>query len=339
MNRRYELDLCRICACVMVLVIHACSGVYHDCPLDSAAFVPLNFISTAVRGSVPLFFMLSGTLMLDRERLELRPFLRGHVLRLLVLFCFWSLLYAAGGRVASGSFGSLYDFACSVVAGHYHMWFLSAMIMCYLFMPVLHSALHGVKLDARWLSGVLLFTVLLMANFNLTPDPAPLLNRITLNFSFDYLAYLLYIILGWRLGQMSFGKRTLYTAPAVFLLCAALASACNRWYSNYRGYADGWLFSYFSLPNFIMAGALFCFFSALRGHKFRREKLIRELSDCTLGVYLMHPLVINILERFGIGIAAARPIPGSLGFTALLALSCFALTYIARRLPLVRRLL
>ena len=88
MNRRYELDLCRICACVMVLVIHACSGVYHDCPLDSAAFVPLNFISTAVRGSVPLFFMLSGTLMLDRERLELRPFLRGHVLRLLVLFCF-----------------------------------------------------------------------------------------------------------------------------------------------------------------------------------------------------------------------------------------------------------
>ncbi len=97
----------------------------------------------------------------------------------------------------------------------------------------------------RWLLGVFLFLVLLMQNCNLTPDPAYILNRFTLNFGFDYLPYLLYIIWGWYLGQREYGRRTLWLAPLVFLLTAVLTTAGNIWYSNYRGYADGWLFSLF----------------------------------------------------------------------------------------------
>ena len=53
----------------MVIIIHAGSALYHSCPLYEPAFVPLCFISTAARGSVPVFFMLTGLLMLSRERL------------------------------------------------------------------------------------------------------------------------------------------------------------------------------------------------------------------------------------------------------------------------------
>ena len=43
----------------MVIIIHAGSALYHSCPLYEPAFVPLCFISTAARGSVPVFFMLT----------------------------------------------------------------------------------------------------------------------------------------------------------------------------------------------------------------------------------------------------------------------------------------
>ena len=68
--RRTELDLCRIAACLMVLFIHTSAELYHICLLDSPAFLSLSFISTMMRGSVPVFFMLTGALFLSRERLE-----------------------------------------------------------------------------------------------------------------------------------------------------------------------------------------------------------------------------------------------------------------------------
>lgn len=339
MSRRYELDLCRITACIMVIIIHAGSALYHSCPLYEPAFVPLCFISTAVRGSVPVFFMLTGLLMLSREKLALGHFFRRHILRLAGLFLFWSVLYALGSRFSSGSFGNAYDFFFSVMAGHYHMWFIAAMVTCCLFIPILYAAIRGAKLDTRWLLGVFLFLVLLMQNCNLTPDPAYILNRFTLNFGFDYLPYLLYIIWGWYLGQREYGRRTLWLAPLVFLLTAVLTTVGNVWYSNYRGYADGWLFSYFSLPNFIMASAMFCFFLALKGHAFKHGKLIHRLSDCTLGVYLLHPLMLNILERFGVAVGLQHAVLSLLGVAALCAVLCFAVSYVAKKIPLVRNLL
>ena len=119
--RRTELDLCRILGCLMVLVIHAGAEVYQRCPIDNPDFALLNFISTAVRSGVPIFFMLSGALILSREQMDVKKLLRNHVLYLVGIFLLWSFAYALISRIVSGEFGTLYDFVYSVVAGHYHM--------------------------------------------------------------------------------------------------------------------------------------------------------------------------------------------------------------------------
>ena len=84
--RRTELDLCRIFGCLAVLMIHAGADIYHEVPIQSFSFVLLNFISTAVRGGVPLFFMLSGALFLSRAKLDTRRLLIRHALRMTGLF-------------------------------------------------------------------------------------------------------------------------------------------------------------------------------------------------------------------------------------------------------------
>lgn len=323
----------------MVLVIHAGAEVYQVCRIDSAAFIPLNFVSTLVRGSVPVFFMLSGALFLSRRELDLRAFLKKHVLYLTGIFFLWSLIYAVGMCVSAGVFTDMYSFFLSVVWGHYHMWFLPAMVVCYLFMPPVISALHGEKLDIRYLLFLFALFGLLWANFNLTPTPTYILNRLTLNFTLDYLPYLGYAVWGYWLSTKQLPKKTLWLAPVIFLLTTAAASAGNRWYSGFKGEADGWLFSYFSFPSFIQASCIFCFFSALGGREFKHAGLIRSLSDCTLGVYLIHPMMINILGRLGLSVSAERPTVSLLGFTAVLALVCFTLVFIAKKIPFVKKLL
>lgn len=336
--RRTELDLCRIFGCLAVLVIHAGAEIYHELPLESASFAAVNFISTAVRGGVPLFFMLSGALLLGREELDIKRFFRRHVLYLAGIFCLWSLVYALL-RLAGSAFLNAHAFFMALAGGHYHLWFLPAMLLCYLFLPVVHAALHGKTLDGRYLVGLFLFLGIALANCNLTPDPAYVLHRLTLNFSLDYLPYLGYAVWGWWLDRRDFPRKTLWIAPLVFLLVTLAASAGNRWYSFYKQTADGWLFSYFSLPSFLQATSVFCFCLALKGHAFRHARALEALSDAALGVYLIHPLLLHVLKRFGIAVTPAAPAASLLGVSALLAVFCFALTLAAKRIPVLRKLL
>ena len=336
--RRTELDICRLLGCLAVLVIHASSEVYHVLPLESAEFIAYNFIATAMRGGVPLFFMLSGALLLPRETMEPWHMLKTRTLRLAGLFCFWSALYAAL-RALTGASSGAYGFAWDFFAGHYHLWFLPVMMLVYLYMPVAHAAIHRGGLDGRYLLFLFAFSGLLMKNLVLTAEPAPILDRIAYNFGLDYLPYLGYAVLGWHLAERSWPKKTLWLAPLAFLLVTLLAARANRWYSMTQETADGWLFSYFSLPSFLQAVSLFCFCLALKGRSFRHAKLWQALSDATLGVYLIHPLVLNVFERFGLAVTRRAPMSSLLMVCVLLTLSCFALVLAARRVPLLRRLL
>ena len=336
--RRTELDLCRIFGCLMVLMIHAGSDIYGNLPLEELPFFLVCCLSTAARGGVPLFFMLSGALFLSRETLDARKLLTRHALRLTALYYLWSLLYAAL-RAYTGGIASACDFLYTVVAGHYHLWFLPAMVMCYLFLPPVHAALHKGGLDGKYLVGLFLFLGVFLINCNLTPDPAPILYRFTQNFSLDYLLYLGYAVWGWYLSRQQMPKQTLWLAPLVCVLVTIAAALANRWYSIARGVADGWLFNYLSLPTFLQASAAFCFFLSLKEHPFGSPGLIALFADATLGVYLIHPLLIKLFERFGFAPTPAAPVLSLLGFWALLAAVCFALVPALRRLPLLRRIL
>ena len=336
--RRTELDLCRIFGCLAVLMIHAGADIYHEIPLQSFSFAAVNFISTAVRGGVPLFFMLSGALFLSRPALDIRRLLVHHALRLTGLYYLWSLLYALL-RLVSGGLSLGPEFFYAVVAGHYHLWFLPAMVLCYLFFPPVHAALHGGGLDGRYLLGLFFGLGILMVNLNLTPDPAPVLFRFTQNFSLDYLPYLGYAVWGWWLAGRKMPEKTRWLASLAYLFVTLLAALGNRWYSGYKQTADGWLFSYFSLPSFLQATLVFCFCLALKGHRFRSARTLAALSDAALGVYLLHPLLLNLLGRAGLAVTADAAVGSLLAVTAALAVSCFALVLALRRLPPLRHLL
>ena len=68
--RRTELDLCRIFACLFILLVHTAADVYHELPLESTSFFIVSFLSTMSRSALPLFFMISGALQLEKEKMD-----------------------------------------------------------------------------------------------------------------------------------------------------------------------------------------------------------------------------------------------------------------------------
>ena len=336
--RRTELDLCRITACLGVILSHATADGFHIEPIGTWRFWILCLVSTVVRATIPQFFMISGTLLLERPTMDPWKTLRKRTGHLWGLFLFWSLAYALL-RAATGAFDSFYGFISAVIVGQYHLWFLPAMALVYLFMPVVHAAIHGNRMDPRYVLFLFLFLGIFIANFNLTPDTSLLLYRITLNFSLDYLPHLGYAVWGWWLARRQMPRQTLWLAPLIFIATLIAATQANFWYSSYKGEADGWLFNFFSLPNFLMGTSAWCFFLALRGRSFPHAKTVTAVADCTLGVYLLHPMVLNVLKRLGL---VVRP-EHVLGDTALRYVLLVALTFpvawLLRRIPGIRKLL
>ena len=171
MTRRYELDLCRILACLMVVMIHLSGSGWHIDPA-SGAWRVYNLVHTAVRAGIPLFFMISGALFLEREELDLGRLVRRNLVRLLAVYLCWDLLYELVTQAVSAPYHSVGEFLAGMTYGHYHLWFLPAMLTIYLVLPILHGALHGRAVSIPFLLAVF-GLIFLKGTLLLLPDPPP----------------------------------------------------------------------------------------------------------------------------------------------------------------------
>ena len=73
--RKAGLDLCRILACLAVVTVHTVM-LFWDIDPAAPAWAVWNCLTLVVRLGVPLFFVISGALLLGREKLDLRRHLR-----------------------------------------------------------------------------------------------------------------------------------------------------------------------------------------------------------------------------------------------------------------------
>lgn len=336
MDRRYELDRNRIFACLMVVVLHTAASGWHIDPALPAWRI-FNLVNMAVRAGVPLFFMISGALFLPRKELPLRRFLLRNGLRLLVLYGVWSALYELNRLRLGAPWPGLSSFLSGVARGHYHLRFLLMLAVAYLLLPAAHSCIHGKRLGAGYLLG-LFGLAAVKANLLLVPRLPEPLRALLDQLDGAHAVYVGYMVLGYWLSQRRFGAGARMVCPAVYAGVTLLAAWGNRWYSLRQGEASEWLYGYLCAATLVQAVCCFSFFQSLRGVRVRHPGALQELSACTLGVYLLHPFVLETLARHRISAAAAPA--GALPLLCLLVLAiCLAGTFVLRRIPGVRQLI
>ena len=99
-------------------------------------------------------------------------------------------------------------------------------------------------------------------------------------------------------------------------------------------YDNHYLFGNKSLAVCLMSMSIFLIVS---GIKVKQNKYILKISECTLGIYLLHPLFINLaIKLFKIDLLTTLPYIKLLVFFGLITVVAFICTFILRKIPLIK---
>lgn len=300
LTRRYDYDILRIFSMFSVVYLHTAAKSLTDFG-QTALWDFSNFLTAIATPAVPLFFMLSGALLLNDSKTEDLSFLfRRRIPRVLIPLCVWSaavLTYTALSGDPAGALGSLRVIFNTPVIVPY--WFLYALIPIYLLSPFLKkmtdrlSPSHWNYLMGLWLCcSILLYTFRSFAPASWT---VPLTEHWTLNLNLVG-GYLGYFLLGAYLERLPRkpSRRLLWCAVPVLLLISILGT---RWDTFTHGAYSDRFTNYHSLFTCLLSAAIFLLAdSYLRGRRNTSRMLIR-LSNASFCVYLLHPLALGLANR------------------------------------------
>lgn len=334
--RRYELDALRIIACLFVVVIHTANRLPWG-EMSRATWWGCNLYSALVRSAVPLFLMISGANFLSRpEPPEWKVLLKKYVLRLVLLYALWRLLYSIDS-CGIASICSLSGWKQILTTEpKYHLWFLPKMITAYLLLPVLW--LIAREKDGKYLDGCLLGGIVLyflsqtLRNLPLGESLSDLLTA----FEYPLNSFLLYMLLGYRLSSRECKVGTLPLLLG-FILSVMAAAGLNGWLSLRKGGLDDTMFNLQTVFSMMEAICVFLLFRrwGQKSH-FGCRKLLTELSAGTLGVYLLHVFLLEHLQQWlGDLLSTVSPLLSIPVLSLAVFGICMAISCLIRRIPWV----
>ncbi|MCD7862260.1 MAG: acyltransferase family protein [Lachnospiraceae bacterium] len=343
-ERKTYIDLLRILSAFSVIMIHASSQYWYTLPVDSASWLVCNSYDALSRFGVPVFVMISGMLFLSKEgEIDISRLYRKNILRLVVICCVWSSAYGLARCIPFLRTHEITLKECvkQMLAGKYHLWFLPMLIAIYMIVPVLKIFTdHCTRKQIEYF--LLLFFVLqigreTLAIADLSETVSSVVGLLDVELVGGYVGYFL---LGYYLYRYPLSvkkERLSYLLGAAGLVCAVVVSG---YLSLRRGDGQAAVFDSFSIVTFLASTVLFVFFQNRVGKLSfspSARRWIREISENTLGVYVMHLGILELLQARGISSMSVNNVIG----IPLLAFGCFIICNIAaallRRIPLVGR--
>ena len=306
-ERIWFLDALRILAAFSVVLIHA--AVYQGAEAGTDAFYELDFWSVLPRFAVPIFVMISGALFLDPKReLSWRKIWGKYIPRLALVFYFWSAAYVLFGMAAGKGFSWQ-----ELLFGHYHMWFLPMIAVLYAVTPMLRRVFANRKVLL-----VALPVLMVAAWFG--------------NQVFPYCGYLVYYLLGVALFTTDF-KGWQRVILYVLGLAGVATSVVISWRIQSTEVNTAMRADYTPM---VMAAAvaLFVGFSKVRWGR-TAQKIISVVAPTTLGIYMVHLMVLGAIARVGMEPDTFLHVPL---VAALTFLGSFVVIFVMRKVPILKNL-
>lgn len=335
-SRDMNMDLLRVAACVAVVGLHT---VWKDLSLiSSTVYYLFGF-------AIPCFWMTSGAFLMNRGPMEWKYAVKKplKILRLVLIWNAIALLikYIAGALSGSPVPVSPYIYImeslfCLIQRGSLtHFWYLGALIIVYLLLPLLTRLSHRqqrlllILCAAAALGFQGLSTVLGYSVQKLFPQ------------SLRLWTWIFYFLLGGILhrSEKALPRAGLVTAALTFFVLI---------YHNIAGryvislsYESGLVYAecfYDSVFTMLWAACIFSFAKSLPLSE-RAKRITARLSPLTTGIYIIHiivfDLIMGVFNRSG---GQYSHISLLLGFVSVLLISA-ALTELIRRTPLAKYLI
>ena len=139
-TREYSFDILRVVSMCMVVIIHVANVYSRSFGLiGNKSFAVSLFFNTVSRISVPIFLMISGALLLDRE-FNLKKYIK-RLIKFILLIIVWDAIYLIWEYLY---LGTTYDKLYNLLLNPYraHLWFLYTIVVLYAIQPLLRLILN-----------------------------------------------------------------------------------------------------------------------------------------------------------------------------------------------------
>ncbi len=297
-------DNLRAVATMAIIMLHASAGIltqFGKVP-DSTWQIGCLY-NGIVRFGVPVFVMLSGVFLLDREY-PLFDFLKRRFTRILYPFLFWSLAYIAVSLYFKQLHGYTFELTKTSTwigtqllnGSSYHFWYIYMILGLYLFIPILGKWIRNCPRKEIYYFLIIWFGSQLL-NLPVMETYKP---KLRLDYFTDYGGYL---VLGYLLSKLSFAninrKKTI--AFLLFILGAGYTVGITYYLSYLQHKTAGNWFNPLSPNIMLMAATVFLFFKNLTIKNPIMINTLGFISRYSFGIYLVHVLVLSRMANwFGI---------------------------------------
>ena len=305
-EHRSDFDLIRIVAILFVIFNHtgAWGYLHFTTHFDtdamrfvSGAYMPEMVLSLLCKTAVPLFFMISGSLLLGKEE-TIGTILKRRMSRIAAVLFLISLYYFFVFKRCetedwTGFFRILYS--DSMISP---LWFLYSYMAYLLMLPLMRSSVKGMeKKHYRYLLWIIVFFQGVLPTFQDLVWHGSLVLNASLSFS-SLMAYgILYPVLGYGLTKYPPAKKEtgiLIAAAVVSVVPSVILAERNIVQTgNVEEGAFYWYFEYFRQ---IQTVGIFTGIGALVDHVpvFKKpgvKKCLKWVGGCVFGIYLFEQSV------------------------------------------------
>jgi len=337
------IDNLRILATVAIVWTHVSADVIARTPPASSTWLIGIAADSFSRWAVPTFIMISGALLISSDEKEtISSFYKKRATRIIVPLLFWTIFYQLWVYINLGSL-DLYASARGIITGqpYYHMWFLYMMMGLYLITPYLNTFVSNATSNH-----LLSLIVILLVVASIEQSITSIKGGVAQTFISMWPPYVGYYLLGYYLRANHLASKINNVRCLLLLYVLSASVIVILTVSLYPVLAERAYPLMFQCLNplvMIMAVSVFMLINTLFHSKNCPLKetngCITRISNLTLGVYVIHPFIIDSLRKYGLSALSGNPvifIP--VVSTLVLCLSLF-LSFVLSRIPYIRRII
>jgi len=287
-------DVLRNIAIVGVILIHVSAIYWRQTPISFEWLIANTYHSLA-RFSVPVFFMISGALLLSPERkFSIGRLYRKNIARLVVSYCFFGSIYV----LVYNSTPERFD--VKLISGHYHLWFIYVMIGLYIITPFLRKIMEDISL----IKYLLLLTFLFSWCVQFI-SPLPVVGedalRIVKRMQMDaFGGYVGYFVLGYYLTVRHCGAKETAVIYCLGILSLIFTISATGFGGIYLSKGIDHFNDYCIPPTFFISTAVFIWVKNIMKKRRIPIKILNAssyLSKLSFGIYLCHVLILDIIVK------------------------------------------
>lgn len=287
----------RIIGSMVIILLHIAAQNWYTVDITSNNWIIFNIYNSVTRWAVPIFTMVSGSIFLSKN-IDTKTLYRKYISRIVIIFVLWSIFYSTQNTLL---YHNNLEYLINVLfKGNYHMWYLLMIIGLYIITPILKQIINSHKVTKYFLILSLIFTFIIPTIINITSIYLPKVYDILVNINQKLnlnlvLGYSSYYVLGYILARKGFSKKKrliIYLLGILSTISVILLTYITSLYQNKPiefFYEPLTIFSLFSSVSVFV-------FAKYNLNINKNSNIINMFSKLTLGVYLIHPFIISILE-------------------------------------------